>query len=189
MVFSRVPFLKPLEVNEGVVPGVKKKILLPALPVVGAVPDSPRRQHLSDRFQELERNQIKARLSIRPLCATHKTRNVVRGLHANESTLFQTSCAGKVGDEARPADNSALALTTPSPCDNPRMVIGNRIRALREANRLSQGDIQKRIGLLRPYLSRIENSHTIPALETLEKLARALEIPLYQLFYEREEPP
>jgi len=43
--------------------------------------------------------------------------------------------------------------------------------------------------LLRCYISRVENGHTVPAIETLEKLARALEIPLYQLFYDGEEPP
>ncbi len=69
------------------------------------------------------------------------------------------------------------------------MLISDRIRALRESKKLSQGDIEKRSGLLRPYLSRIENGHTMPSIETLEKLARALEVPLYQLFYEGEEPP
>jgi len=60
---------------------------------------------------------------------------------------------------------------------------------LREAKKLSQGDIEKRTGLLRCYISRVENGHTVPAIETLEKLARALEIPLYQLFYDGDEPP
>ena len=69
------------------------------------------------------------------------------------------------------------------------MLIGNRLRELREAKKLSQGDIEKRTGLLRCYISRVENGHTVPAIETLEKLARALEIPLYQLFYEGDEPP
>jgi transcriptional regulator with XRE-family HTH domain len=69
------------------------------------------------------------------------------------------------------------------------MVIGDRLRDLREAKKLSQGDIEKRTGLLRCYISRVENGHTIPAIETLEKLARALEIPLYQLFYDGGEPP
>ncbi len=69
------------------------------------------------------------------------------------------------------------------------MLIGDRLRVLREAKKLSQGDIEKRSGLLRAYLSRVENGHTIPSIETLEKLARALEVPLYQLFYEGEEPP
>ena len=69
------------------------------------------------------------------------------------------------------------------------MVIGDRLRELRESKKFSQGDIEKRSGLLRCYISRVENGHTVPAVETLEKLARALEIPLYQLFYEGDEPP
>jgi transcriptional regulator with XRE-family HTH domain len=69
------------------------------------------------------------------------------------------------------------------------MVIGERLRKLRETKQLSQGDIEKRTGLLRCYISRVENGHTVPAIETLEKLARALEIPLYQLFYDGDEPP
>ena len=69
------------------------------------------------------------------------------------------------------------------------MIIGDRLRLLRETKKLSQGDIEKRTGLLRCYISRVENGHTVPAIETLEKLASAMEIPLYQLFYEGEEPP
>ena len=69
------------------------------------------------------------------------------------------------------------------------MIIGDRLREMREEKKLSQGDIGKRTGLLRCYISRVENGHTVPAIETLEKLARALEVPLYQLFYDGEEPP
>ena len=69
------------------------------------------------------------------------------------------------------------------------MVIGRRLRKLREEKTLSQGDIEKRAGLLRCYISRVENGHTVPSLETLERLAAALEVPLYQLFYEGDEPP
>ena len=69
------------------------------------------------------------------------------------------------------------------------MIIGERLRDLREQKKLSQGDIEKRTGLLRCYISRVENGHTVPAIETLEKMARAMEIPLYQLFYDGEEPP
>ena|SRR5713226_3239980 len=69
------------------------------------------------------------------------------------------------------------------------MLIGDRLREFREAKKLSQGDIEKRSGLLRPYISRTECGHTVPSVETLEKWARALEVPLYQLFYEGEEPP
>jgi transcriptional regulator with XRE-family HTH domain len=63
------------------------------------------------------------------------------------------------------------------------------VRQLREEKKFSQGDIEKRPGLIRCYISRVVNGHTVPAIETLEKLARALEIPLYQLFYDGEEPP
>ena len=66
------------------------------------------------------------------------------------------------------------------------MVIADRLRALREAKNLSQGDIEQRTGLLRCYISRVENGHTVPAIETLEKLARALEVPMYQLFHDGE---
>jgi transcriptional regulator with XRE-family HTH domain len=66
------------------------------------------------------------------------------------------------------------------------MLVGNRLRELRESKTLSQGDIEKRTGLLRCYISRVENGHTVPAIETLEKMARALEVPLYRLFHDGE---
>ena len=67
------------------------------------------------------------------------------------------------------------------------MYIAERLKQLREVKKLSQGDIEKRTGLLRCYISRVENGHTVPAIETLEKLARALEVPMYQLFYEDQD--
>lgn len=69
------------------------------------------------------------------------------------------------------------------------MKIGDRLRALRKERELSQGDIEKRSGLLRCYISLVENGHTVPAVATLEKMARALEVPLYRLFYDGKEPP
>jgi len=69
------------------------------------------------------------------------------------------------------------------------MVIGQRLRALREEKNFSQGIIEKRTGLLRCYISRVENGYTVPAVGTLEKLARALEVPMYQLFYDGEGEP
>ena len=68
------------------------------------------------------------------------------------------------------------------------MVIGDRLRELREQKKLSQGHIEKRTGLLRCYISRVENGHTVPAVATLEKMARALEIPMYRLFHEGDAP-
>jgi transcriptional regulator with XRE-family HTH domain len=62
------------------------------------------------------------------------------------------------------------------------MVIGDKLRAMREEKNLSQGAIEKRTGLLRCYISRVENGHTVPSVDTLEKMARALEVPMYRLF-------
>jgi transcriptional regulator with XRE-family HTH domain len=69
------------------------------------------------------------------------------------------------------------------------MIISDRRRALREKKHLAQGDIEKRTGLLRCYISRVENGHTVPALETLEKFAHAMQVPLYELFHDGEKPP
>jgi transcriptional regulator with XRE-family HTH domain len=69
------------------------------------------------------------------------------------------------------------------------MIVGERLRVLREPKKLSQGDIEKKTGLLRCYISRVENGHTVPAIETLEKMARALEMPLYQVMYDGDNPP
>ncbi len=69
------------------------------------------------------------------------------------------------------------------------MDIGSRLREIREFKGLSQGDVEHRTGLLRCYISRVENGHTVPSIETLEKLSRALEILIYQLFYDGNEEP
>ena len=69
------------------------------------------------------------------------------------------------------------------------MIIGDRLRELRQEKKLSQGDIEERTGLFRSYISRVEHNHSVPNMENLEKMARALEVPLYQLFYDGEEPP
>jgi transcriptional regulator with XRE-family HTH domain len=69
------------------------------------------------------------------------------------------------------------------------VIIGDRLRELRGQRNLSQGELEKRTGLLRCYISRVENGHTIPAVETLQKFARALQVPMYQLFYDGNEPP
>jgi transcriptional regulator with XRE-family HTH domain len=67
--------------------------------------------------------------------------------------------------------------------------ITSRLPTMREDKHFSQGDIEKKTGLLRCYSCRVEKGHTVPAIETLEKMARALEVPMYQLFYDGEEPP
>jgi transcriptional regulator with XRE-family HTH domain len=69
---------------------------------------------------------------------------------------------------------------------NHAMEIGQKLRELRKAKKLSQGDVEHRTGLLRCYSSRVENGHTVPTLDTLEKYARALEVPLYRFFTDEE---
>ncbi len=64
------------------------------------------------------------------------------------------------------------------------MNIGTTIRGYRLQKGMSQGDIEKRTGLLRCYLSRVENGHTVPSLDTLQKIAGALDLPLSQFFAE-----
>jgi len=69
------------------------------------------------------------------------------------------------------------------------MLMGERLRQLREHKGLSQGDVEKASGLLRCYISRVEHGHTVPSLETLERFAAAFDVPLYRLFYTGEDAP
>jgi transcriptional regulator with XRE-family HTH domain len=69
------------------------------------------------------------------------------------------------------------------------MIIGQRLRQIRAQKKLSQADIERETGLRRCYISRVENGHTVPSVETLEKFAHALQVPMYQLFYDSEKPP
>jgi transcriptional regulator with XRE-family HTH domain len=82
--------------------------------------------------------------------------------------------------------NRSLPVRTARPWKH--LTIGARLRDLRQKKNLSQGDIEHATGLVRCYISRIENGRTVPSLETLERFAAALDIPLYQLFYSPGEP-
>ena len=66
------------------------------------------------------------------------------------------------------------------------MIIGQRLREIRKEKGLSQGDVEHASGLLRCYISRVEHGRTVPSLETLERFAAALEVPLYSLFSSRD---
>ena len=69
------------------------------------------------------------------------------------------------------------------------MLIGQRLRDIRKAKNLSQDDIARATGFVRPYISRVENGHTVPRIEILTEWAGALGMLLYQVVYEGEEPP
>jgi len=66
--------------------------------------------------------------------------------------------------------------------------IGLRLRNLRCRRGLSQRELQQKAGLMRCYISRLENGHTVPTLEILERLASALELPLYWILHVAEDP-
>ena len=74
------------------------------------------------------------------------------------------------------------------PKEKPKVAIGAVIRSYRTERGLSQGDIERRTGLLRCYLSRVENGHTVPSLETLAKIAEAMEISLADFFPNTQTP-
>ena len=80
--------------------------------------------------------------------------------------------------------HTALPPTPAVPPQPAPINIGLTIREFRLQRGMSQGDIEKRTGLLRCYLSRVENGHTVPSLETLQKIAGALELPLSHFFAE-----
>src|SRR5271165_4751612 len=69
------------------------------------------------------------------------------------------------------------------------MLLGKRLRELREAKKLTQGDVQRVTGLTRPYISRVENGRSVPGVAILEKWARAFDMPLYELMHDGEQPP
>jgi transcriptional regulator with XRE-family HTH domain len=77
---------------------------------------------------------------------------------------------------------TALPTSTPHAPEPAPINIGTTIRAFRLQKGMSQGDIEKRTGLLRCYLSRVENGHTVPSLDTLQKIAAALDLPLSHFF-------
>jgi transcriptional regulator with XRE-family HTH domain len=82
-----------------------------------------------------------------------------------------------------PSANSSLSVKRQLSLE-----IGTRVRTLREQKQFSQGDVEKRSGLLRHYISRVENGRTMPEVDTLQKLARALGVPLYRLFHDEDVP-
>jgi XRE family transcriptional regulator, master regulator for biofilm formation len=69
------------------------------------------------------------------------------------------------------------------------MIVGDRVRAIRERKQLSQVELAVRAGLVRSYISAVENGHIIPTVGILEKIACVLEEPLHRLFYDGEKPP
>jgi len=56
--------------------------------------------------------------------------------------------------------------------------LGERVRGLREAKGMSQSELARRIGSTQPAVARLEAGGVAPRLETLERIAAALEMEL-----------
>lgn len=54
--------------------------------------------------------------------------------------------------------------------------VGQNIRKARVGAGMSQNDVQARCGIEKPRLSRYENGHILPTIETIEVLAKALKV-------------
>lgn len=60
-------------------------------------------------------------------------------------------------------------------------VIGDKISKIRKLKKIKQEDLAKKSGILRANISRIEGGKHSPSLETLEKIADALKVPVFRL--------
>lgn len=65
---------------------------------------------------------------------------------------------------------------------NTKELLGLRIRELRKGKGLSQEQLSEKIGIDSKHLSRIELGKSFPYMETLEGIAKALEVEMKELF-------
>ena len=66
--------------------------------------------------------------------------------------------------------------------ENLRKKLGNRIRIIRQKKNLSQEDLAHICNLHRTYVGGIERGERNPSLDNIEKIAKALEIEILELF-------
>ena len=109
----------------------------------------------------------------------------------SDATLFLSVVSGDFTFSSMADMHMMMPVDVPVKLSAPAAAveIGTTIRTIRLQKGMSQGDVEKRTGLLRCYLSRVENGHTVPSLETLQKLAGALELPLAHFFAEGNPSP
>jgi transcriptional regulator with XRE-family HTH domain len=67
------------------------------------------------------------------------------------------------------------------------MIIGERLRAIRNQKKLTYRALERSCGISKTYISRIEQGHIIPSVDELEAIAKGLEVPLHELFYDPSE--
>ena len=61
-------------------------------------------------------------------------------------------------------------------------MLGRKLRSLRQARDLSLKSLAEEAGISIALLSQVERDQVDPSLDTLRKLARALNVPLFSLF-------
>jgi transcriptional regulator with XRE-family HTH domain len=71
--------------------------------------------------------------------------------------------------------------STPLHGETDPAVVGQRVKALREAMQLSLRDLAERSGVSAPMLSQVERGETSPTLSVAARIARGLELTLSQL--------
>ena len=65
--------------------------------------------------------------------------------------------------------------------------LGPRIRSLRQARRLTLREVSQRAGVTESFLSQVERDVTSPSIATVQRIARALDLSIAQLFAEEPE--
>ena len=60
--------------------------------------------------------------------------------------------------------------------------VGDKIKIVRKAKKLSQQEVADKIGIDRAQYSRVETNKSKPTLTTIEKIAEALEVEVVDLF-------
>ncbi len=61
-------------------------------------------------------------------------------------------------------------------------LIGNKIKEIRKAKKISQEKLAEMISMNHRSIVRLENSHNVPTLDTLEKIAKALNVNITDFF-------
>lgn len=67
-------------------------------------------------------------------------------------------------------------------------LLGKRVKALREKKGLTQEELEEKTGINTKYISAIERGNKNATIKTLEKIAKGLDVELYELFLFTIEP-
>lgn len=66
--------------------------------------------------------------------------------------------------------------------NNIKKLLGKRIQELRKSKKLTQEELAEKIGIGTPNISYFETGRFSPAIETLERIAKALDVEIYELY-------